>query len=115
MMPPKPPVIDPLFSYLPAMDPLNEQSRLVSLFTISPVWTSWQEERSLELVIASREEFGATGVSISLVDNSNEILKAEVGYNRRMIKRSESIAAHALLTTEVLVVLDTTKVLALIQ
>ncbi|KFY42079.1 hypothetical protein V494_02621 [Pseudogymnoascus sp. VKM F-4513 (FW-928)] len=105
--PPRPPPVDPLFSFLPAMDPLNEQERLASLFTMSRVWTPWQESRSTDLVKAAREEFGVPGVSISLIDNNNEILKAEVGYNRRMIKRSVSIAAHALLTTEVLVVLDT--------
>ncbi|ELR02029.1 hypothetical protein VC83_08650 [Pseudogymnoascus destructans] len=107
--PPKPPAIDPLFSFLPAMDPVNEEGRLASLFNIERVWTPRQESRAKELVKASKEEFAVTGVSISLIDNSNEILKAETTYNCRMIKRSVSIAAHALLTTEVLVILDTTK------
>lgn len=64
---------------------------------------------------ASMEEFGNTGVSISFIDTSHEILKAEIGCKHRVIKRSESIAAHALLTTDVLVVLDTKKVFHFIQ
>ncbi|KFZ08363.1 hypothetical protein V502_09399 [Pseudogymnoascus sp. VKM F-4520 (FW-2644)] len=109
MKPPKPPLMDPLFSYLPSMLPLNEAGRLLSLFNLEREWTPWQEERGRELIKASIEEFEATGVSISLIDQSNEIIKAEIGYNRRMIKRSVSIAAHVLLTTEVLVVLDARK------
>ncbi|KFY01331.1 hypothetical protein V490_00952 [Pseudogymnoascus sp. VKM F-3557] len=109
MNPPKPPAIAPLFSYLPAMDPPNEAGRLSSLFSISRVWTPVQEDRSKEIVKASMAEFEATGVSISLIDNSNEIFKAEIGYNRRMIQRSISLGAHVLLSTEVLVVLDTEK------
>ncbi|KFZ00493.1 hypothetical protein V498_00018 [Pseudogymnoascus sp. VKM F-4517 (FW-2822)] len=111
MRPPKPPRMDPKFSFLPAMDPLNEAVRMASLFNIERDWTPRQEQRAKELIQASMEEFGVTGVSISLIDTSHEILKAEVGYGsrRRMIKRSESIAAHALLATEVLVVVDTRK------
>lgn len=115
MKPPKPPLMDPLFSYLPSMVPLNEAGRLLSLFNLEREWTPWQEERGREFIKASIEEFGATGVSISLIDQSNEIIKAEIGYNRRMIKRSVSIAAHVLLTTEVLVVLDARKVFQFIQ
>lgn len=117
MRPPKPPRMDPKFSFLPAMDPLNEAVRMASLFNIERDWTPRQEQRAKELIQASMEEFGVTGVSISLIDTSHEILKAEVGYGsrRRMIKRSESIAAHALLATEVLVVVDTRKVLQFIQ
>ncbi|OBT90504.1 hypothetical protein VE02_01196 [Pseudogymnoascus sp. 03VT05] len=107
--PPKHPAIDPLFSFLPAMDPVNEEERRVELFKIERVWTPRQESRSKELVTASKKEFAVTGVSISLIDTSNEIFKAESTYNCRMIKRSVSIAAHALLTTEVFVILDTTK------
>lgn len=61
------------------------------------------------LVQSARDEFGVTGASISFVDTDLEILKVEVGYNRRSIKRPESIAAHVLLSTEVLVILDTEK------
>ncbi|KFY26922.1 hypothetical protein V493_03784 [Pseudogymnoascus sp. VKM F-4281 (FW-2241)] len=107
--PPNPPLIDPLFSYLPAVDPFNEGARVLSLFTLSPNWTPWQETRSRDFMGASMEEFGNTGVSISFIDTSHEILKAEMGCKHRMIKRSESIAAHALLTTDVMVVLDTKK------
>ncbi|KFZ16015.1 hypothetical protein V501_02446 [Pseudogymnoascus sp. VKM F-4519 (FW-2642)] len=107
--PPKPPAMDEQFSFCPAMDPVNEEGRIASLFTIERVWSPLQESRAKDLVQASKEEFAVTGVSISLIDNSNEILKAESTYNCRMIKRSVSIAAHALLTAEVLVILDTTK------
>lgn len=88
---------------------------MLSLCKLAREWTTWQEYRSREIVKASMAEFGVTGVSISLMDKSHEIFKAEIGYNCRMIKRSESIAAHVLLTTEVLVVLDTRKVFHFIQ
>lgn len=97
------------------MDPVNEEERRVALFKIERIWTPRQESRSKEIVKASKEEFAVTGVSISLIDTGNEILKAESTYNCRMIKRSVSIAAHALLTTEVFVILDTTKVFHFIQ
>jgi hypothetical protein len=104
-----------LFTFLPAMDPPNEVERLAALMLCNPIWTPWQEDRAKVLVKSAIEEFGASGVSISLIDSSNEIIKAEVGYKRRMIKRSVSISAHVLLTTEVLVVLDTEKVFQFIQ
>jgi hypothetical protein len=109
-MPPNPPPRSPLLTYLPAMAPANEAERIATLMKCNPVWTAPQEDGAMALVKASREEFGVSGVSISLIDSDNEIMKAESGYNRRMIKRSESISAHVLLTTEVLVVLDTKKV-----
>lgn len=98
------------FKFLPSMSPQNEEGRLASLKRCNPVWTSWQEDRGKSLVRLAQEEFGASGVSISFVDSNLEILKVEMGYNRRTIRRPESIAAHVLLSTEVLVVLDTAKV-----
>jgi len=113
MSPPNPPMMHPNFTFLPAMPPSNEMDRLTSLKKCNPVWTPWQESRGKSLVQTAQDEFGTSGASISLIDSNLEILKVEKGYNRRSIKRPESIAAHVLLSTEVLVVLDTQKVCGL--
>jgi hypothetical protein len=115
MTPPNPPPRSPLLRYLPAIYPPNEEERKASLMRYSPTWSASQENLALALVKSSQREFGVSCGSISLIDTENEIFKIEIGYQRRMIARSESIAAHALLTTEVLVVLDTAKVFQIVQ
>lgn len=97
-------------AYLPALRPGNEVDRLAALKKCNAAWTPWQESRGRSLVESAQDDFGTSGASISLVDSHHEILKVESGYNRRAIRRPESIAAHAILSTEVLVVLDTAKV-----
>lgn len=56
------------------------------------------------------KEFDACFASLSFFDGKYEIFKAEIGYNASRISRSVSIASHALLSTDVLVVLDTKQV-----
>lgn len=56
------------------------------------------------------KQFGTRYAAISFFDGQYEIFKAENGYNRRSIPRVTSIAAHAILSTDVFVVLDTTQV-----
>jgi len=48
--------------------------------------------------------------SISLIDETVEIFKAEYAFNRKYVDRNESIGAHVLLSDEPMVVLDVTKV-----
>lgn len=48
--------------------------------------------------------------SISLIDETVEIFKAEYGFNRKYVDRRESIGAHVLLSDEPMVLLDVTKV-----
>lgn len=61
----------------------------------------------MRMISTAQAEFEAPGAAISLVVSNVEILKVQQGYGLQAINRSDSIAAHALLSTEVLVVLDT--------
>jgi hypothetical protein len=56
------------------------------------------------------KEFDTVFASLSFFDGQDEIFKAENGYNVPRIPRSISIAAHALLSDDVFVVLDTKQV-----
>lgn len=64
----------------------------------------------MRMIRAAQTEFGVSGAAISLVISNVEVLKAQDGYGLEAIKRQDSIAAHALLSTEVLVISDTQKV-----
>lgn len=46
---------------------------------------------------------------ISLVDEHLEVIKAEHSFSKKYINRSDSIAAHVLLSGEPMVILDTVK------
>ena len=83
---------------------------MAALARLNPEWSRVQELEGMKMIRRARDEFGASGAAISLVISNVEILKVHEGYGLEAIKRSESIAAHALLSTEVLVVLDTQKV-----
>lgn len=56
------------------------------------------------------KQFNTCYAAISFFDGQYENFKAENGYQRRQIPRGVSIAAHALMSTDVFVVLDTAKV-----
>lgn len=77
---------------------------------LNPEWTTAQEAAGYDLIGDAQREFKTTGAAISLIISNLELFKVEEGYGFACIDRTESIAAHALLTTEVLVVLDTHKV-----
>jgi hypothetical protein len=71
------------------------------------IWPQWSREKATALICAAMKEFDAVFASLSFFDGKNEIFKAENGYNIPRISRSISIAAHALLSEDVFVVLDT--------
>ena len=79
---------------------------------LNPQWSEAQEAEGIVMVKQALKEFDASGAAISLVISDAEIVKVQEGYGlgRETIKRSQSFAAHALLSTEVLVVLDTHEV-----
>ena len=56
------------------------------------------------------KEFDTCFTSLSFFDGKYELFKAEIGYGASRISRPVSIASHALLTTDGLVVLDTKQV-----
>lgn len=64
----------------------------------------------MRLIRDAQNEFEVPGAAISLVVSNLEIMKVEDGYGLDAIKRQGSIAAHALLSTEVLFILDTQNV-----
>lgn len=64
----------------------------------------------MRMIRAAQAEFEISGAAISLVISNVEVLKVQAGYGLEAIKRQDSIAAHALLSTEVLVISDTQKV-----
>lgn len=79
---------------------------------LNPQWSEAQVAEGMSMVKQALKEFNASGAAISLVISDAEIVKVQEGYGlgHDTIKRSQSFAAHALLSTEVLVVLDTHEV-----
>jgi hypothetical protein len=74
------------------------------------VWPNWSRGKVNALISAAMKEFDTCFASISFFDGKYENFKAESGYNVSRVSRSISIAAHALLSVDVLVVLDTKQV-----
>lgn len=73
-------------------------------------WNPSTTKRMEKLLISIWLEFGMTGVAISFFDTEYEHVQVEHGYDMKSIPREKSIAAHALLSADVLVVEDTQKV-----
>jgi hypothetical protein len=74
------------------------------------VWPHWSKAKPSAWLGAAMKEFDTCFASLSFFDGKYESFKAEVGYNASRISRAVSIAAHALLSTDVFVVLDTKQV-----
>jgi hypothetical protein len=58
-------------------------------------------------------KFQTRFASLSFFDETHERFRAENGYGQKEIARAISIGAHALYSSDVLVVLDTTQVCSL--
>lgn len=74
-------------------------------------WDTVISNRLSDLLVAVMAKFGLNSGAISFFNNRYEYIKAERGYNAKTITRSDSIAAHGLLSADVFVVPDTQKVL----
>ena len=102
--------------YLPAVYPPDEKARTHCLAMIHPNWSSEQVQAGKRLCDMARDEFGIGGACLSLISGHLELLKVEIGYNTdgatvgTMIPRAVSIAAHVVLTHDVMYILDTKKV-----
>ncbi|KAK2624460.1 hypothetical protein QTJ16_006410 [Diplocarpon rosae] len=105
--PPKPPALKDKFEFLPSVYPPNEPQRLGMSDDFDVLWPHWGQDNSAELIRIAMTKFGAKSVSLSFFDEENEVFKAENGYNQSHVARTTSIAAHCLLSKDVLVVLDT--------
>ncbi|SZF05013.1 unnamed protein product [Blumeria hordei] len=107
--PPAPPPLSPTFSHLPAAYPRDEEQRCMCSKKFDLVWRESMQERVGAHVRAALKKFGTRYGSMSFFDEEYELFIAENGYNVSRIQRSNSIAAHALYSTEVLSVIDTQK------
>ena len=71
------------------------------------LWPNWSKGKVNALICAAMKEFDTCLASISFFDGKYEHFKVESGYNVSRISRPISIGAHALLSVDALVVLDT--------
>ncbi len=92
------------------MLPPNEAERAALSTEYDIVWPNWTQEKSGALLRAAMSKFETPYASFSIFDNKSELFRAENGYNQPEISRDMSIAAHALYTHEVLVLLDANNV-----
>lgn len=109
---PAPPALHPKANmfWLPAMLPSNESQRLSSLEPLIVGWNQGNKERALSILDRALSTYGVTCAALSFVNKDFEIVVAHRGLYYSNIERAASIAAHALLSDDVLVVLDTLKV-----
>ncbi len=105
-----PPPLGSSFEYLPSVYPPNEQARLSMSNQYDVLWPYWGQDKAGALIRTAMKQFGTKFASLSFFDENNEVFKAENGYNQPHVDRAASIAAHCLLSKDVLVVLDTNKV-----
>lgn len=73
-------------------------------------WWSWSQAMAGTIIRTVMRHFHTDTGSISFFDQDNELFKVENGYSKAFVARSVSIAAHVLLSDDVLVILDTHKV-----
>ena len=95
------------------MLPPNEAERVALSTHYEIVWPIWTREKSGALLRAAMSKFETQYASFSIFDSKRELFRAENGYNQPEISREMSIAAHALYTHEVLVLLDAKNVCSL--
>jgi hypothetical protein len=74
------------------------------------LWPKWSKDKARSIINDAMKEFDTCCASISFFDDRSEIFKIEYGYGGPKISRPVSIAAHALLSNDVLVLLDTKEV-----
>ncbi|ESZ94329.1 hypothetical protein SBOR_5273 [Sclerotinia borealis F-4128] len=105
--PPAPPPRRMDFTYLPAMYPHDEATRITKHYSIDVPWPAELSAKLLALMDAAAKRFRINSASLSIFDERFEKFRIDVGYNIGDIERTTSIAAHALYSEEVLVILDT--------
>jgi hypothetical protein len=113
--PPTPPAKSPKFQYLPAIYPPNETQRIALSRSYNCKWSQLIEAKAGFLIGAAMKKFETRFASLSFFDETHERFRAENGYGQKDIARAISIGAHALYSSDVLVVLDTAQVCCLSQ
>ncbi|KAE9373416.1 hypothetical protein N431DRAFT_456199 [Stipitochalara longipes BDJ] len=98
------------FDHLPAVHTFNEEERISLCTMYDTVWAPGAHTDALgELVSAAVKRFGAEAGCLSFFNTEKELVQIEGLHQRPRIDRQDSIAAHALYSQEVMVVLDTKK------
>ena len=111
--PPPPPRRGDGFVFLNAVYPPDEAARLEYCAKYESIWDNDEEfDKVGQQVAKALKHFEVTKGSLSFFDKFYERIQIEKGYNSDVIPRHSSIAAHALYSTDVMVVLDTQKVCA---
>ncbi len=115
--PPDPPPRRAAFVYLAAPAPPNEVERLKAVeHSDVEIFPRWAAEQQKKYVLLARNTFNTPFAAISYVSRTHEVLRCEIGYRPDYIlgyiPRGHSLAAHALLSSEPMVILDTFKVKA---
>ncbi|POS85447.1 hypothetical protein EPUL_002378, partial [Erysiphe pulchra] len=105
--PPEPPPLGSTFTHLPAVYPDNEEMRSTASKIHEHLWKDLAYDRAKLHLREATKKFGTRFGAISFFDDEYEVCKAEKGYSVKNIQRSNSIAAHALYSTEVFAILDT--------
>lgn len=105
--PPFPPAAHSAFKYLPSIYPEFELQRRSIDEALDVAWFSWSQVEAGTIIKTVMNTFSTHYASISFFDQNNEMFKVENGYHQANVPRSISIAAHALLSDEILVILDT--------
>ncbi|KAL2070582.1 hypothetical protein VTL71DRAFT_13608 [Oculimacula yallundae] len=105
--PPAPPRLSASYQYLPAPLPPSETTRIEMSREYDILWPQWVQEQSSDLIRNTMNKFDTRCASLSFFDETNEIFKAENGYDHSHLNRDISLGAHCLLSKDVLVILDT--------
>ena len=108
--PPPPPPLSSNFDYLMSAHPPDEAKRLSMCKAYDDVWPNYAMENVGQFMRAAMRKFGTNYASVSFFDETDEVFRAENGYNKSRIPRTISIAAHSLCSTDVMVILDTKEV-----
>jgi hypothetical protein len=107
---PVPPPFRSGFEYLPAPRPSTEDRRLEVCKNVLSFGPKWNKERIHTLILSAKSHFNAKHASLSFFNPDYELFFAETGYKSDALHRQVSIGSHALLTQDVLVLLDARKV-----
>jgi hypothetical protein len=107
---PMPPPFKSESEYLPAPRPLTEDRRIEICKNALSFGPSWNRDHIHTLMLSAKSHFNAGHASLSFFNSDHELFLAETGYKSDSIHRQVSIGSHALLTPDVLVLLDARKV-----
>ncbi|KAK9467901.1 hypothetical protein V1512DRAFT_260319 [Lipomyces arxii] len=107
--PPTPPLDMPAIKFFAAPLPPNERSRLKAVEQYDVGYGTDISQACLKILAKARLHFALRGASISIINQSCQVVLAEIGLNRRKISRQMSLESHTVLSTTPIAICDTTK------